>query len=156
MKSTPEQQCMLSVLHSQCCACWCTGDFRSQCISRHGIDSTKPENFVSSIKRLTNCYHFVEIKLIIIWYIFIFIGKEHDLGEQWCVLHWDRNVNHFDEIFITGCTGICHFDNFRCNQWRKFHQNDISVLVNFTLADHERSGYSSPNVTICMVAKHGA
>ena len=29
---------MLSVLHSQYHACWCTGDFRSQCISRHGID----------------------------------------------------------------------------------------------------------------------
>ena len=29
---------MLSVLHSQYHACWCTGDFRSQCINRHGID----------------------------------------------------------------------------------------------------------------------
>ena len=38
---------------------------------------------------------------------------------------------HFDEIFITGCTGSCHFDNFRCSQWWKFHQNDnISVTVN--------------------------
>ena len=29
---------MLSVLHSQYRACWCSGDFRSQGISRHGID----------------------------------------------------------------------------------------------------------------------
>ena len=29
---------MLPVLHSQYHACWCTGGFRSQCISRHGID----------------------------------------------------------------------------------------------------------------------
>ena len=29
---------MLSVLHSQYHACWCTGDCRSQCINRHGID----------------------------------------------------------------------------------------------------------------------
>ena len=29
---------MLSVLHSQYHACWCSGDFRSQGINRHGID----------------------------------------------------------------------------------------------------------------------
>ena len=31
-------ECMLSVLHSQYYACWCSGDFRSQSISRHGTD----------------------------------------------------------------------------------------------------------------------
>ena len=36
MKLTLEQQYALCVLHSQYHACWCTGDFRSQCISRHG------------------------------------------------------------------------------------------------------------------------
>ena len=42
-----------------------------------------------------------------------------------------RKCRHFDEIFITGCTGSCHFDNFQCSQWWKFHQNeDISVSVN--------------------------
>ena len=35
---TLKQQYMLSVLHSQYYACWWTGDFRSQWISRHGID----------------------------------------------------------------------------------------------------------------------
>ena len=41
-----------------------------------------------------------------------------------------RKCRHFDEILITGCTGSCHFDNFQCSQWRKFHQNeDISVSV---------------------------
>ena len=38
MKLTLEQQYMLSVLHSQYHACWCSGDFRSQGISRHGFD----------------------------------------------------------------------------------------------------------------------
>ena len=43
-----------------------------------------------------------------------------------------RKCRHFDEILITGCTGSCHFDNFQCSQWWKFHQNeDISVSVNF-------------------------
>ena len=39
MKLSVEQQYILPVLHSQYHACWCSGDFRSQCISRHGIDS---------------------------------------------------------------------------------------------------------------------
>ena len=38
MKLTMKQQCIWSVLHSQYYACWCTGNFRSQCISKHGID----------------------------------------------------------------------------------------------------------------------
>ena len=38
IKLTLEQQYVLSVLHSQYHACWCSGDFRSQCISRHSID----------------------------------------------------------------------------------------------------------------------
>ena len=38
MKLPVEQQYMLSVPPSQYHACWCSGDFRSQCISRHGID----------------------------------------------------------------------------------------------------------------------
>ena len=38
MKLSLEQQYVLSVLHSQYHACWRTGDFRSQCISRDGID----------------------------------------------------------------------------------------------------------------------
>ena len=31
------------------------------------------------------------------------------------------------EIFVTGCTENCRFDNF--SQWRKFRQNDILVSV---------------------------
>ena len=41
-----------------------------------------------------------------------------------------QKCRHFDEIFITGCTGSCHFDNFQCSQWWTFHQNeDFSVSV---------------------------
>ena len=35
---------------------------------------------------------------------------------------------HFDEIVINGCTGSCHFDNFRCSQWRQFRQNDDAFI----------------------------
>ena len=52
MKLTLEQEYMLSVLHSQYYVCWCSGDFRSQGISRHGIDPTKSEYFISSIWRV--------------------------------------------------------------------------------------------------------
>ena len=38
MELTIKQQYMLSVLQSQYHACWCTGDLRSQCISKHGVD----------------------------------------------------------------------------------------------------------------------
>ena len=41
-----------------------------------------------------------------------------------------RKCRHFDEIFVTGCTGSCHFDNFQWGQWWTFHQNkDIVVPV---------------------------
>ena len=39
MKLNLEQQYILSALHSQYHVCWCPGDFRSQGISRNGIDS---------------------------------------------------------------------------------------------------------------------
>ena len=41
-----------------------------------------------------------------------------------------RKCLHFDEIFITGCTGSCQNDNFQCSQWLKFRQiDDIFVSV---------------------------
>ena len=46
---------MLSVLHSQYHACWCSGDFRSQGINRHGI--APPEYSVSSIRRVKVISH---------------------------------------------------------------------------------------------------
>ena len=41
-----------------------------------------------------------------------------------CCYSLKRKCCHFDEILITDCTESCHFDNFRCNQWWKFRQND--------------------------------
>ena len=47
----------------------------------------------------------------------------------WLVLYFvcsslKRQCLHFDEMFITGCTGSYQNDNFQCSQWRKFGQND--------------------------------
>ena len=57
--------------------------------------------------------------------------------DSFCVRVFDgyslkRKSLHFDEMFITGCTGSCQNDNFQCSQWWKFRQNDdifVSVLV---------------------------
>ena len=43
-----------------------------------------------------------------------------------------QQFRHFEEIFVTGCTGSCRFDNFQCSQGWKFHRNgkeDIAVSV---------------------------
>ena len=48
-----------------------------------------------------------------------------------------RKCCYFDEIFVTGCTGSCHFDNLRCSQRWKCRQNDnifVSVYVANTIA----------------------
>ena len=55
----------------------------------------------------------------------------------WCALNMLKQECYFDAISITGCIGSCHFDNFRCSQWWKFHQNDkISVPVRVSLLTH--------------------
>ena len=56
MKSTLKQQYMLSVLHSQYHACWCSSNFRSQGISRNGIHpKAGMEYSISSIRRVNHC-----------------------------------------------------------------------------------------------------
>ena len=47
---------------------------------------------------------------------------------------------HFDEIFITGCTGSCQNDNFQCSQWWKFRQNDALFRFN---ALHNKTNISA-------------
>ena len=50
----------------------------------------------------------------------------------WVTHSLKRKCLHFDEIFVTGCTGSCQNDNFQCSQWLKFRQNDdifVSVLA---------------------------
>ena len=84
--------------------------------------------------------------------------SNHSKAHPWCFgwITLKRKCRHFDEIFITGCTGSCHFDNFQCSQWWKFHQNeDISVSVNqfhFTL--HNWYNYlSMPGLKLNHVSK---
>ena len=53
------------------------------------------------------------------------VAHTHWVGNT---LKW--NYCYFDEIFITGCTGSCHFDNLRCSQWLKLHfHSSVSAKV---------------------------
>ena len=54
---------------------------------------------------------------------------------QYSMIALKRKSNHFDEIFIAGCTGSCHFDNFQCSQWWKFCQND-KIFVSVSVRTH--------------------
>ena len=47
---------MLSVVHSQYHVCCCTGDLRSQCISRHGIDPTNIPSPAPEVLKLKSDY----------------------------------------------------------------------------------------------------
>ena len=58
------------------------------------------------------------------------VGMTHQLVDVEELFHnIEMEILLFDKIFITGCTRSCHFDNFLCNQWWKFCQNDISSSV---------------------------
>ena len=39
-----------------------------------------------------------------------------------------RKCHHFNEIFVTGCTESCRFDNFRCRQWWKLRHFRFSTV----------------------------
>ena len=80
MKLTLEQQNMLSVLHSQYHACWCSGDFRSQGISRHDIEPQSQNILSPASKELTaslghsRCYR-VNKKTIYPLFDYPIVGK---------------------------------------------------------------------------------
>ena len=67
MKLSLEQHYILYVLHSQYHACWCTGDFRSQCISRHDIDPQSRNIPSPASEELTHCKLYEHFKEIWIW-----------------------------------------------------------------------------------------
>ena len=59
----------------------------------------------------------------------------------------------FDEIFITGCTESCHFDNFQCSQWWRFRQNDdifVSVKLGSLLWNITNAFMRYCNMTKCI------
>ena len=69
----------------------------------------------------------------IVWCIHVFMTSctHHHTGKRKC---------HFDEVFISDCSGSCDFNNFRCSRWQKFRQNDISFLM-YMLSRHSCTIY---------------
>ena len=72
---------MLCVLHNQYHACWCSGDFRSQGINRHGIDPLKSEYSVSSIRRFNWCLY--STSPLYYWHLYIESGPRYF---TWCLI----------------------------------------------------------------------
>ena len=78
-----------------------------------------------------------------LFHILKMLRSEHKCAyfyPQWSIVGYGTGASlkrkslHFDEMFITGCTGSCQNDNFQCSQWWKFRQNDdifVSVILVF-------------------------
>ena len=57
---------------------------------------------------------------------------------------------HFDENFVTGCTGTCHFDNLRCSQWSQYLHNGV---ISVSLHAENRWHLCSPRVRVHCLGK---
>ena len=56
------------------------------------------------------------------------LAHSEDTLQGFCYQSRKQKCCHFDEVFITGCSGSCQNDNFQCSQWGEFNKNDyISV-----------------------------
>ena len=71
------------------------------------------ENRLRHDKCLIACEQFITEEM---WGWRVVWGEGGDITLNW-------KCHHFNEIIITS-----HFDNVRCSQWWKFHQNAISVV----------------------------
>ena len=46
-----------------------------------------------------------------------------------------RKCLHFDEIYITGCTGSCQYDNWKCSQTDVFVWVEYDLFLNCYIVD---------------------
>ena len=53
----------------------------------------------------------------------------YEKASKYCIINvaLKRKCSHIQVIYATDYTKTCHFDNFRCSQWRQFRQYDISI-----------------------------
>ena len=49
----------------------------------------------------------------------------------------EKEIFSFWQHSVTGCTGSCQNDNFRCSPWRQCCKNDIFVSVNLFATDEQ-------------------
>ena len=75
--------CYLSYSDNEYHACWCSGDFRSLGISRHGIEPPKPEYSIASIRRVNQLF-----KRYQFWHHFQVVNFFRKLTTWKCSLFW--------------------------------------------------------------------
>ena len=99
---------MLSALHSQYHACWCTGDLRSQCISRHGID---PQTGIFPLQHRLWKTLWVRIWL----FVGLCVFKSKLIAALWCIyasMNWLINGSDNSLSPTSGLlTGFCSREN---------------------------------------------
>ena len=86
---------MLSVLHSQYHACWCSGDLRSQGISRHGIDSQSwniqfPASEELKLKFLLSLSEIFPLKVISTIWKFLHLNSKQWMIQTHTLFKWLR------------------------------------------------------------------
>ena len=163
MKLSLEQWHKLSVLYIQYYACLCSGDFRSQSISRHGIDPQKPEYSIFIIKRVNIVYLFFRIShhkkgkfdlycLFQLTHFDLVISMASDIlvnigsGNGWCLIRTEP---------LSGPVLICCQFNTQEQmkvklKYKIFHHDDVIKITHFpcywsfVLGIH-RSSVNSPH-----------
>ena len=103
MKLTREQQYILFILHSHYHACWSSGNFRSQGISRHGIDTQSLNIPSPASEQLVFQHSHQDIPLL----VFVFLHQMelllscHDDGSRHNTApmpEWARNTEGMDIV----------------------------------------------------------
>ena len=68
--------------------------------------------------------------------------------------HPRKRKCHLDEIFVTGCTGSCHLNNFMCSQKRNFRHN-VGISVSMSSSEtHKQVSEFFCLLSVLIPARH--
>ena len=79
-----------------------------------GSDTSPTQN--TNTPEAVACKCRTQMKIVIIWHKGKLVTSYFVRLSVWL----KRKCCYFDEMFIIGCTGSCHFENAQCNQSRKW------------------------------------
>ena len=94
-KFTIEQTYMLPILYWQYHACWCSGDFRSQGIGRHGIDPQSQNIPSPSSEELISSYVKLYFEEVWLYYVLVCLWFSHCYS--WC------DTILYENVFCHAC-----------------------------------------------------
>ena len=70
--------------------------------------------------------------------------------------HPRKRKCHLDEIFVTGCTGSCHLNNFKCSQKRNFRHN-VGISVSMSSSEtHKQVSEFFCLLSVLIPTRHNA